>query len=90
MKLYADDVYEAQNRYWHADLHLRVTKDDKDPEELEYAEERVQRAREFCEIVLGRAYTNRLFESLIGYHTVSVYVLSDYNHSDLMNREALT
>ncbi|KAL1757489.1 hypothetical protein FB107DRAFT_289261 [Schizophyllum commune] len=72
MKLYADDVYEAQNRYWHADLHLRVTKDDKDPEELEYAEERVQRAREFCEIVLGRAYTNRLFESLIGYHTGSL------------------
>ncbi|KAL1678031.1 hypothetical protein EV122DRAFT_290712 [Schizophyllum commune] len=72
MKLYADDVYEAQNRYWHADLHLRVTKNDKDPEELEYAEERVQRAREFCEIVLGRAYTNRLFESLIGYHTGSL------------------
>ncbi|KAI4522492.1 hypothetical protein K525DRAFT_361665 [Schizophyllum commune Loenen D] len=72
LKLYADDVYEAQNRYWHADLHLRVTKNDKDPEELEYAEERVQRAREFCEIVLGRAYTNRLFESLIGYHTGSL------------------
>ena len=90
MKLYADDVYEAQNRYWHADLHLRVTKDDKDPEELEHAEERVQRAREFCEIVLGRAYTNRLFESLVGYHTVSVYVQSDYDHSDLMTREALT
>ena len=89
MKLYADDVYEAKNRYWHADLHLRVTKDDKDPEELEHAEERVQRAREFCEIVLGRAYTNRLFESLIGYHTVRVYIVFDDKRSDLITREAL-